>query len=116
MKGLFVDDTLQLKAYCKDFWIYVLECENGYYYIGLSANIEQRLSDHFQNLGSLFTQAHKPLRVIEKNHIIFMGSTPCQRPCQEENRKTEEYIKKYGFERVCGGKYLYRNRKYILEN
>lgn len=45
--------------------IYVLECENGKFYVGRSRNLPERLSQHFQgNFGAVWTRLHKPLNCV----------------------------------------------------
>ena len=41
--------------------IYVLELEDGCYYVGESSDIEHRYNTHARNAGSEWTKLHKPL-------------------------------------------------------
>lgn len=38
--------------------MYVIECQDGFYYTGLTWNIEQRMEQHKSGLGSKFTGKH----------------------------------------------------------
>lgn len=73
-------------------YVYVLELEGGNFYIGTSANLPSRLHQHFVGDGSLWTKAHKPVKVVE----ICLGDKPI------EKEKTLEYMKLMGFEKVRG--------------
>jgi predicted GIY-YIG superfamily endonuclease len=47
------------------FYLYILKCINGAYYIGHTDNIEQRLSQH--HLGAIngcYTQSRRPLELL----------------------------------------------------
>jgi predicted GIY-YIG superfamily endonuclease len=77
--------------------VYVLELEGGKYYIGITSNLNLRLYQHFNGGSSVFTRKYKVIRVVE----VLVGNT------DEENRKTEEYIARYGYSNVAGGKYVY---------
>jgi hypothetical protein len=104
----FVQTCLEINFTPKQFFCYVLQCEQNKYYIGITADIYRRLYQHFfLGGGSNFTATFKPIRVIEKNNIIHWCSTIGDKPYVYENQKTEEYILKYGKENVCGGKYCY---------
>ena len=46
-------------------WVlYLLECENGSYYSGITTDLERRFSEHVFGIGARFTRANPPLRVI----------------------------------------------------
>ena len=79
--------------------VYVLECENGFYYIGYSDNLNFRYSQHTEGKGSVFTRKHKPIRLVE----VFPGTKKL------EDEITEKYMKLYGCGKVRGGKYVWRN-------
>lgn len=48
-----------MKAY-----MYILECEDGYYYTGSTKDLEKRLTEHFSGFGANFTRKHHPLRLV----------------------------------------------------
>jgi predicted GIY-YIG superfamily endonuclease len=73
-------------------YVYVLALEEGKYYVGTSEQLENRLLQHFDHEGSLWTRRYKPVRVIE----IIEGDK------QVEEHKTLEIMKKYGWQNVRG--------------
>lgn len=77
--------------------IYVLELENGKFYVGKTTNPEYRLESHFQNNGSEWTKLHKPVRVLEiiKNCDDY-----------DEDKYTRIYMDKYGIDNVRGGSFV----------
>jgi very-short-patch-repair endonuclease/predicted GIY-YIG superfamily endonuclease len=46
------------------FYVYVLECDNGSYYIGQTENLEKRWQEHISGRGANWTKSHKPVRII----------------------------------------------------
>ena len=50
------------------WYVYILECEDGLYYTGMTWNIDVRLEQHLSGLGSKFTSKHgyKRLRYLEE--------------------------------------------------
>jgi predicted GIY-YIG superfamily endonuclease len=75
--------------------IYVLECEEGKYYIGITYNLNLRLAQHLSGSGAKWTRLYKPKRVVE---IIHSGCSLAL-----ENETTQRYITLYGRENVRGG-------------
>lgn len=44
--------------------LYLLECENGSYYAGITTDLERRFAEHVFGIGARYTRANPPLRVI----------------------------------------------------
>lgn len=76
--------------------IYVLLLENDKYYIGKTKNINFRLDNHFNSIGSSWTLKYKPLKIVEKidNCEDF-----------DEDKYTLKYMNKYGINNVRGGSF-----------
>lgn len=46
-------------------WIvYILECEDGSLYTGITTDINRRISEHKNGKGAHYTRSHKPLRLV----------------------------------------------------
>ena len=46
-------------------WVlYLLECENGNYYAGITTDIERRFAEHVFGIGARYTRANPPQRVV----------------------------------------------------
>ena len=77
--------------------IYILKCQHDKFYIGKSKNIENRIVEHFQQCGSIWTNLHKPIKVVDiiKNADSF-----------DEDKYTKIYMAKYGIDNVRGGSYV----------
>src|SRR6185503_3268988 len=76
--------------------IYVLELEEGKYYVGKTKNTDLRIGQHFNYDGSAWTKKDKPLKVIDIKscHTVF-----------DEDNTTIAYMKEKGIYNVRGGVY-----------
>ena len=46
-------------------WVlYLLQCENGTYYAGITTDIERRFAEHVFGIGARYTRANPPRRVV----------------------------------------------------
>ena len=77
-------------------YIYILQLEQGKYYIGKTSNPDFRIEQHFQSGGSVWTIKYKPLSVFE---II----PDCDD--YDEDKYTRRYMDKYGIDNVRGGSF-----------
>ena len=46
------------------WFLYLLECNNGAYYAGITNNLESRFSAHVSGKGARYTRANPPVRII----------------------------------------------------
>lgn len=47
------------------FWVYILRCANGQYYVGSTDNLALRLREHKTGTdGALFSKAHRPVTLV----------------------------------------------------
>ncbi len=52
------------------FYIYLLECNDGAYYVGVTNNLNRRLKEHQAGISSgCFTNSRQPVRL--KNYRVF---------------------------------------------
>jgi predicted GIY-YIG superfamily endonuclease len=75
-------------------YIYVLKLVNNHYYVGKTTDPTFRIETHFNSKGAVFTKKYKPLRL----HELISGQTD-----HDEQRVTQEYMMKYGIQKVRGG-------------
>lgn len=47
-------------------YTYILECANGQYYVGSTNDLARRLKEHQAGIGSKFTKAHLPIKLVYK--------------------------------------------------
>lgn len=79
--------------------IYKLNLENGKKYIGKTMDIDRRMDQHFSGNGAKVTKKFKPIdgKIIDEVPGFFSDKV--------EHEYTEEYIEKYGYNKVRGGYY-----------
>jgi hypothetical protein len=78
-------------------FIYILQLEQGKYYIGKTNNPQFRLENHFNSNGSEWTKIYKPLKVLEVK-------SNCDN--YDEDKYTRIYMDKYGINNVRGGSFV----------
>lgn len=44
--------------------VYMLECNNGALYTGVTTNVERRFAEHQAGKGARFTRAHPPKKIV----------------------------------------------------
>ena len=76
--------------------IYILELQDGCYYVGKSDNPIKRFQEHLNGSGSAWTRKHHPVKLLEtiQNASAF-----------DEDKYTKIYMSKYGINKVRGGTY-----------
>lgn len=52
------------------WFVYVLLCEDGTFYTGISNNVEKRFADHQMGKGARYTRSHKPVKIIYSEEIF----------------------------------------------
>ena len=50
-------------------YTYILQCADGYYYVGSTTNLEKCLQEHQAGLGGKFTSQHLPVRLVYKEEF-----------------------------------------------
>jgi predicted GIY-YIG superfamily endonuclease len=95
------------------FYLYILKCSDGAYYIGHTDNIEQRLSQH--HLGAInncYTKSRRPL------DLVFLQDFPtrdaafhAERQIKGWSRKKKEALMKEDWEKIRELNLLHKKRK-----
>lgn len=47
-----------------NWFLYLLECNNGAYYAGITNNLESRFAAHLSGKGAKYTRANPPIKII----------------------------------------------------
>lgn len=84
----------------KTFSLYALKLEDGYWYVGITRNVEKRYKQHGTRHGSRWTKLHKPMCIheVRPTDIILEAEA-----AKLENAMTIEYAIMYGADKVRGG-------------
>jgi len=78
-------------------YIYILQLQNGKYYVGKTTNPAFRVESHFSSDGSEWTKLHRPVKLLE---LI----ADCDD--YDEDKYTRIYMDKYGIDNVRGGSFV----------
>ena len=96
----------------KRYWLYVLSLKEGKYYVGITSkkNPYDRISEHMNGFYTAqWVKKYKPIKPVE---IIDIGNITKEETDRLELQRTLQYMKKYGYQNVRGGKLNYSG-KYI---
>lgn len=55
------------------WWIYLLECENGRLYTGISTDPATRFKQHLSGKGAMFTRINRPARLLASRPVGSRG-------------------------------------------
>ena len=51
------------------WFVYILLCKDGSYYIGSSNNVDKRLRDHLNSKGGRYTRSHKTRKLVYQEEL-----------------------------------------------
>lgn len=79
------------------WFVYVIECEDGLYYTGLTWDILKRMQQHISGEGGKFTSNHgfKELRYVEE-HLDLLQARRREHQLKDFSRKKKEALWKKG--------------------
>lgn len=75
------------------WYVYVLVCQDGSLYTGVTNNLQKRFLEHENGKGGRYTRSHKPVKVIYKEKFNTK-SEALKREAEIKSWKREEKIKK----------------------
>jgi predicted GIY-YIG superfamily endonuclease len=85
----------------KHFWLYVLKCEQGKYYVGITSQTpERRLQEHLGGRKTYWTEKYPPISILDKKDL---GNSTEQEAKQIEDLVTRRYMREKGINNVRGG-------------
>src|SRR5438445_12185229 len=77
--------------------IYILQLEQGKYYVGKASDVLKRYKDHQNGTGAAWTSLYKPISIIN----VITGARDF-----DEDRYVKEYMNTYSIDNVRGGSYV----------
>lgn len=63
MAALFVFNAMA------SWWLYLIECNNGAVYTGITTDVEARYRAHVEGKGAKYTRANPPLRLLARREF-----------------------------------------------
>ena len=76
--------------------LYILQLQDDCYYIGKSDNVNDRIQQHIDGQGSVWTKLHKVVKI--ENIINNIDNF-------DEDKYVKRYMQQYGIDKVRGGSY-----------
>lgn len=55
---------IDLRLRPETWWLYLLECADGSYYVGITGQLTRRIRDHFHGHGCTYTRRHPVSRLV----------------------------------------------------
>lgn len=94
----------------KHYWLYTLRLQDNKYYVGKTSrkDPQDRIQEHMNGFYS--AQWVKKYKLIEPVEIIDIGNLSKNGADRLELQRTLQYMKKYGYQNVRGGKLNYSGR------
>lgn len=46
------------------WYVYLIQCDNGSFYTGVTSDLERRFQEHETPSGSFHTKLHKPIKIL----------------------------------------------------
>lgn len=57
----------------KDWFVYILECEDTTLYTGIATDVERRFEEHLKGEGAKYTRAHKAKKLLYTEKHVTRG-------------------------------------------
>lgn len=102
----FVPQVKYLFGTSHDPIIYILELENGKFYIGSTQRLGKDLGKHFLGKGIDWTKFNRPVKVLEYYTVPMPNNY-----IEEKLKRLKEHIAYYGKENVMGGNFEQKSSK-----
>lgn len=73
------------------YFLYILECEGGVLYTGITTDVERRFNEHKAGIGARFTRAHEAMRIAYTEEYADRSSA-LKREAEIKNWKREKKV------------------------
>ena len=87
-----------------DIYLYVLALADGCFYVGLTSDVDNRMTQHFSSEGAEWTKLHAPRQVL---HTICTGTKDGRAAERMEDEVTVTLMLRHGIDKVRGGHFCY---------
>jgi putative endonuclease len=67
----------------ESWFVYIAQCNDGFYYTGITNNVDKRIKTHNSGRGAVFTSGRRPVKLLYKE----------EHPDKSSARKREIQIK-----------------------
>lgn len=56
------------------YFVYMLLCKDGSYYLGSTNDVNRRFTAHLAGKGASYTRSHKPIKVVYQEELLDKSS------------------------------------------
>ena len=86
------------------WFVYILQCNDSSYYVGVATDVEDRLKEHNAGQGASFTKKRRPVKLVYKEkHERYAGArkreAQLKRLAQRKERMVDQGVP---FDSSCG--------------
>jgi len=87
------------------WWVYVIECESGAWYTGVSNDVERRFRQHVEGKGAKYMRMDKPKRVVAAQEFSSKGEALKSEAALKALTRSakSEWIEQNAYPRKVGG-------------
>jgi putative endonuclease len=57
----------------KDYFVYILECNDGSYYTGVTSELEKRVNEHNSGFHKGYTPSRLPIKLVYSNRFTHVN-------------------------------------------
>jgi putative endonuclease len=82
------------------WFLYLIECEGGSIYTGITTDIERRFAEHVGGIGARYTRSHRPIRILAS--MPFANRSEASRAENAVKRLSPTQKRKLGNELEAG--------------
>jgi putative endonuclease len=83
------------------YFVYIVQCSDGYYYTGVTNNLERRLNEHNSGLVDGFTSKRLPVQLVYSQSFQFIEEAiRSEKKLKGWSRKKKEALIKGDFEKL----------------
>ena len=82
--------------------IYIIQCNDGKFYTGITTDIDRRLREHNSGNGGRFTKYRKPVELVYKEHDVDRAGA-LKREAEIKKMNRREKLDLIRFFSPCGG-------------
>lgn len=94
-------------------YLYVLELENGKFYVGQAKDPDRRIRKHFNGSGSEWTRMHRPIRELSRQSLEGADYRTGE---LAENELVLQLMRQYGHHNVRGGFFANTSSEHVEKN
>ena len=94
-------------------YLYVLELENGKFYVGQAKDPDRRIRKHFNGMGSEWTRLHRPLKELSR---LCLDDVDYREGERVENELVLQMMRQHGHDKVRGGFFSNTSVEHVEKN